>query len=320
MPNNSGKQLEYLIDEIRENTENENFAGEIGISEEEIIRHINDAIYRLHEKIIQQHPGVFIEEEVQNVTSGTDTYTVKDTAFLDNRIALVEYSHDGTDDNYVALEQASIRQRYPGVSGHPDFYIRQSSKIILSPVPTTNAAKLRISFTRRPKRMDKRRGDVKAVTLDSGTSTITSLEVNYVNGNLVDSGELSKYSYFCVVDKYGELKMDDVKLSSIDGSASYDATITPDSSHTYESGETIAVGDYVIAGRYGTTHFQFPESVERYVRAYAEWKILKRDSSMDSQEAFAELAEMERGIVASYAELTDDIRLIPDINNDVDWY
>lgn len=315
---NSGKFIDSIIDEIREETENESFTTEVGLTEEELVRHINDAVYRLHEKIIQQHPDVFIEEETQNVTSGTSEYTIKSNAFLNNRIALVEYSHDGTDDNYIPLEQVGLRRRFPGSTGHPDYYIRRADKIILVPEPTTSAAKIRISFTRRPRRMDKRRGQVKAVTLDSGTSTITNLEINYVNGSSVDSTELQKYSFFTVVDKFGDIQMDNIKLSSIDSSVSYDATLTEDSSHTYESGETIAVGDYVCAGRYATTHFQFPESVERYIRAYVSWKVLKRDSSIDSAEALEELAAMESGIVASYAELSDDIRLVPEINED-EW-
>lgn len=316
---NSGKFIDSLIDEIREQTENESFTDEVGLSEEEISRFINDAVYRLHEKIIQQHPDVFIEEEVQSVSSGVAEYNIKSNAFLNNRIAQVEYSHSGLSDDYVPLEPVSLRQRYPGATGHPYFYIRKSDKILLVPTPTDSNATVRISFTRRPMRLGKRRLQVKSVTLDSVTSTITTLEGNYVNGNTVDSTELQKYNFFTVVDKYGSIKMDNIQLSSLDSSANYDITVTPDSTFTYSSGESISVDDYIVAGRYASTHFQLPESVERYVRAYAEWKVLKRDSSVDSSEALQELAEMEAGIVASYAELSDDIRTIPDIADDESW-
>jgi hypothetical protein len=316
---NSGKFIDALIDEIREESENENFTTEVGITEEEIIRYVNDASYRLHEKIIQQHPDVFIGEEIQNVVSGTASYSIKATAFLNNRISQVEYSYNGSVNNYVVLDPVSIRQREQGITGTPQNYIRQSDRIILSPSPTDSNATIRISYTQRPKRIDKRRGIVKAVTLDSTTSTITNLEVNYVNGTAVDNAELIKYNLFSVVDKYGELQMDAIKLSSIDSSTSYDATLTDDSTFTYATGETITVGDYVCSGSYASTHFQLPESVERYVRAYAIWKVLKRDSSVDSAEAIQELSEMERGIIASYAELSDDIRTVPEINKNGEW-
>jgi len=316
---NSGKFIDSLIDEIREETENEGFSDEVGLSEEELIRHINDAVYRLHSKIIAQHPSVFIAEEEQDTTASVSTYDIKSTAFLGNRIAQVEYSHDGTSDNYYPLDMTSLRRRNPGSLGTPSHYIRKSSQIVLVPTPRNSSGKIRISFTKRPMRMDKRRAQVKAVTLDSGTSTITNLEVNYVNGTSVDNTELLKYSYFTVVDKYGAIKMDNIKLSSIDSSASYDATITPDSTHTYETGETITTNDYLCAGRYATTHLEFAESVERYLRAYANWKVLKRDSSVDSAEAMQELIAMEQGIIDSYAELTDDITFIPEINDDYGW-
>ena len=113
--------------------------------------------------------------------------------------------------------------------------------------------------------------------------------------------------------------MDNILLSSIDSSVSYAATLTPDSTHTYESGETIAVGDYVVSGAYTSTHPELGEEVERYLQSYAVWKVLKRDSSVDSTEAIQELGEIEADILASYADLGDDIQEIPVINNDDDF-
>ena len=81
----------------------------------------------------------------------------------------------------------------------------------------------------------------------------------------------------------------------------------------------LAVGDYVISGDYSTTHLEWMPEVERYLQAYVEYKILKRDSSVDSQEAFAELAEIESDILDSYAELSDDILEIPEINDTEEW-
>jgi len=59
--------------------------------------------------------------------------------------------------------------------------------------------------------------------------------------------------------------------------------------------------------------------VERYLIAYASWKILKRDSSIDSQEAMGELAQMESDIIEAYADVEDDITEIPVIDEDFDW-
>ena len=49
-------------------------------------------------------------------------------------------------------------------------------------------------------------------------------------------------------------------------------------------------------------------------------KILKRDSSVDSQEALQELSQIESDIIGSYADVESDIREIPIINDDEDYW
>ena len=91
--------------------------------------------------------------------------------------------------------------------------------------------------------------------------------------------------------------------------------------HTTDAGEssTIPAGAYIVGGKDTTTHSDLGIEVERYLIAYCAWKILKRDSSMDSTEAMQELQLMAQEIVKSYALITDDIQLIPDINSRDDW-
>jgi hypothetical protein len=53
--------------------------------------------------------------------------------------------------------------------------------------------------------------------------------------------------------------------------------------------------------------------------AYAAFKILKRDSSVDSAEAAQELSAMIQEIVSSYSLITDDVEFIPQLNSWEDW-
>lgn len=313
------KLIDYLIDDIRESTENETFDANTGLTEEEILKFINQAQYRLHSKIVSVHPQVFTEEEEFTVTANTESYTLNHNSFLGNKIIAVEFSSTGNTDDYYRLSRVSPHNRNTGFEGNPTSYFTRTGKIYLVGTPTSSTGKLRITFSRRIKTLDKRRGTVQAVTLDSGTSTITNLEVNYVNGTTVDSTELGKRTRVTVVDKYGNIKMKNILLSSISSSTSYDATLDIDSSFTYESGETIATGDYVVSGDYTTTHSELLPEVERYLQTYAEWKVLKRDSSVDSAEALQELLGLEQDIVDSYAEVSEDIVQIPDINDDESW-
>lgn len=313
------KLIDAIIDEARESTENETFDNEVGLSEEEIIKFVNQAVNRLHSKIVAQHPQVFVETTELSIVANQENYSIPaHKAFLKNKISQVEFSPTGNANDYYVLDATVLKNRDTGSDGDPTHYIRRGGEILLLPTPTSGNGKLRLTYIPKAKQLDKRRGLIKAVTTSG--SNITNLEVNYVNGSTVDLAQLSKNTRITVVNKYGEIKMENVLIEGATSSATYDATITVDSSFEFASGETIAVDDYIISGPFSTTHLQEevgPE-IERYVQAYVEYKILQRDSSVDSQEAFQILGEIEADVIASYAEISDDILMIPEINPD-DW-
>lgn len=315
------KFIDSIIDDVREDSENEEFNTNIGLSEETFIRYINEAISRLHGRIVSQHPQVFLSESEITLTNDTQEYDIPRKAFNNNAISQVEYSFDGSTDNYFPLQSQSLRNRFPNSNGDPDFYIRRAGKILLMPTPDSSSGKIRVTYIRKPIRLDKRRAQIKAVTTSG--SAITNLEVNYVNGAAVDSGELNKRTRFTVVDKYGNIKMDNVLLSTITTSTSYDATLTVDSSFTFESGETIVADDYIVSGEYTTTHLletDFDQALEDYIRQYCVLRIQQRDSSIDQKEAFAVIVEMEDQIIGNFKELSDDITRIPRTNHDEEWF
>ena len=49
---------------------------------------------------------------------------------------------------------------------------------------------------------------------------------------------------------------------------------------------------------------------------YLIWKLLKRDSSEDAADQAIELRSMEKHIIDGFADIDDDITLIPLINSD----
>jgi len=312
------KYIDAIIDEARESTENEEFSEVVGITEEEIVKFINQAQNRLHSKIVAQHPQVFIEDYIVSIVADQEAYSLPShKAFLKNKISSVEYSSSSLVADYSVLDPTVLKNRYSGSSSTPCNYIRRSGAILLVPVPNVSQGSLRLAYVTKLKRIDKRRGKVKAVT--TASSQITNLEITYPNSSTIDPAQLNKDTRFTVVDKYGTVKMENVLLSAISASASYDATLEVDSSFTYAATESIAVDDFIIPGAYSTTHLELGPEVERYIQLYVEYKILKRDSSADSQEAFQELAEIEDDIIAIYSEMNDDIITIPDINEGWDF-
>ena len=324
------KFVDSFIDEVREATENEEFDDTIGLTEEEILRYMNDAQYRLHAKIIAQHPSVFTEVEELTIVADQEAYNIPFKAHLGNRITMIEYSSTGNANDYYLLSTRRFRGRDTGADGHPCSYIRKDGQILLYPTPTTVGGKLRVTYIRRPKELDKRRWEILTLTGTGGDSnmTLTAGEtwkltgtngtafMQSVNSSAVDGSQLQRNSAITIVDKNGVIKADNVPVEDVSA-----GQLTISSTYTVDSNDSVAVGNYILSGPFSTTHIEFSPEVERYIRAYTEWKILKRDSSIDSSEAMGELAEMEADIIASYADVDgDDLITIPDLQEESEYF
>lgn len=307
------RSLDRLIDQVRKQTENEEFSQFTGIGDQEFIQYINDAQYNLQSLIVQQHPRVFIEEAVIDATGGQERYDLPSDTFLGNMVHNVEYSSTGSEEDYYVLEQDTLKYRSPGITGDPLKYIRISNQILLTPAPQSGG-KIRVNYVKRLRELDKRQAQiVKSAdqTISSANFTL-SLETSEFDTN---EESLKDHDFICIVDKEGRSLVKNIEISSV--SLNSLSCV----GHTLASGEsaTIPAGSYIVGGKDTTTHSELSIETERYLIAYAAWKILKRDSSVDSQEAEGELSRMAEEIVKSYAVITDDIQYIPQLNSWDDW-
>jgi len=317
------RYVSYLIDDVRQSTENEDFSETIGIKDAEFLRFLNDAQYRIQNLIVQQHPNIFVKDKTYSVVGSQEAYTLPNDAYMGNKVTNVEYSHQSTGlDYFYNLRPTVNMNRKSGTNSgfsynRPEHYIRRSNQILLVPVPTSSTGQLRLSYVQRLPKLDLRRGSVATVTLDSNNNTITTLTLD-VSTDTVDTTELSKWTRVSFVDAEGNVKMSNIQVDAVSGST---GEVTVNASFSYQDGETIEVGNYIVAGDYTTTHIQLDDMVERYLIAYATLKILQRDSNiMDLQTQQNILLEMESDIVSAYAEISDDITEIPDIiSYDDDW-
>lgn len=309
--------VDYLIEDVRISTENQEFSDTIGIQDSEFLRFLNNAQFRLQSLIVQQHPSVFLTEYEISCEKDKEVYDLPIASFMGNKVTQVEYSATADTNNYYPLRPTSLYNRNKDSEGDPDYYIRKAGKIILLPVPNSTTGLLRITYVRRVPKLDSRRGVIESVVLDTATNKITSLFLN-VASEVVDSDELAKWTRICVVDDEGNTQMQNIKFTAIDTST---GEVTVDPSFTYANGETIEAGAYVVAGSNSSTHCDLDDLVERYLIEYATAKILQRDSSIDLTSQMAILSEIENEIINSYAEISDDIMEIPVINDDnYDWY
>jgi hypothetical protein len=300
--------IDYLIEDVRAETENDDVTDSTGIKDSEFVRYLNEAQDRLHALIVKNHTKVFLKEKEVDAVRDQQEYSIPFDCHMNNMVSQVEYSSTSIEDDYYPLDLAPIANR-TSVSGSPSFYIRKSGAFLLSP-PPNEAGKIRITYVKKLPRLAKRAATIDSVTT-SGTS-ITSLILN-VSTDSIDSESLDKSPFFCVVDRKGNVKMSKIEFDSY-STATGEVTIT--SGFAFESGETIEVGDYIVSGQLSSTHSEFPDSVERYLKAYCAWKIFKRDSTVDFSEAQQELSEMENEIVDNYADISDDIIRIPEINTE----
>lgn len=308
--------VDRLIDQVRRQTENEDVTANTGITDAEFLQFLNDAQHRLQSVVTAVHPLVFVEEKEIDVNIDQESYSIPQDALMENKLVTVEYSPSGVLEDYYHLEPTRMKRRDTAVQGFPVTYIRRSGKILLQPRPQ-QGGKIRVNYVKRIWELDKRRGVVSVAVTDNSAKTITTLELDASSANpALDTSDLSEHDYICVVGKDGTMKMQNIPFDSIN-SATGVVTIT--SGFTFEEGESISAGDYIVGGKDTSTHTEFPQMCERYLIAYCAWKILKRDSSVDYQEQQAELLQMEEDITNSFADISDDIDYIPQLNHWSSW-
>lgn len=310
----STTRVDRLITHIRNITKNSSTNSAEDISDEEIIRFLNQAQNRIQSKIVEKDPMSFVKETTISSVNSQEEYNLPEDLMMDSRIVSVEYSTDGGNDTYYKLRPGLLKHRQTDLKGMPKFYIRRNkldtntASMILSPTPSSSSELLRVVYTKRIQDLDIRRGVVSDVT-DSGTQ-ITSLTLDVSGTPPIDDADLDNHDFICVVDKLGNIKMKNIQIDSVNTST---GVVTLSQSHTYESGESITVGDFIVGGKDTTTHSRLPKFIEEYLIEYASLKIMHRDSNSDLAEQFPLLSAMERDIVDKFAEPIDDVIFVEDL-------
>lgn len=303
------RAIERLINDSRASTENLSFSTDAGIQDDECLGYANDAQDRIFSLIIGTFPAMFQEEKTISVNAQTESVDIPNDAYFGIRIELVEFSRTGNARDYYQLDKGSIQERISSVVNEPSFYIRRSKNMLLQPL-STNGGTLRLTYVKAIPRLDKRRSKVSSVTL--GTDSISSLILDTAMLDSVDSTYMADLEYITIADKDGVVKMKNIPITDIALSTGI-VTVYP--GFTFESGETIIAGDYVFGGKNSCNISQLPDACERYLKAFMDWKLLKRDSSSDSIEQNAELKEIEMEIIQAVAVADEGVSTIPIIDS-----
>lgn len=305
------RRAEQLLTQIRRQSNNEAYGPNSGLSQQELLQYINDGLRDLQNTIVNEHDRAFITETFLDTVANQEFYALPDDMLDHGGIVSLEYSDSGLTPYYYKLDPLTPRERSSRVSASPSYYIRRANGILLRPIPSASVTNgLRLQYIKRLDKLNIRCGQVQSVTL--GVNTITNLTLNPASFN--DPTGFDEDDYLCIVDQDGNVKMRNIRFESINVGS---GVVTVSASYTFQPGETIAVGDYMVIGRNTSTNqLDIDETVENYLINYAVLRAQQSDSSGDFRESAEVLAQMKQQIVDSYAQMDDDFRSVPEINQD----
>lgn len=310
------RRVDFLITDIRRIGKNEaNPDGTVSITDEEILRYINDSQDRLQGLISSQHSTakIFIKEELVSAVANQDGYSLIGRCFYNKSIENIEFSATGNLSDYVLIKKLSNFNRDTNVSNYPDGYYTRFGKFYPVPVISVSQGTFRVMYEGTLDDIDKRRGKISAVTGLTSTG-FTSITLDST-ADETSTPNLSTIDYICINSPQGVVRAYNIPVSNYNTGTN---VLTPDT-FTFAAGESILVGDYVTFGKWSTTHAKGPDETERYYITYAAKCLLQKDSSNDLTDMKEQLENMEADITKSVKFQTGEIQNIPQVNEGEWW-
>lgn len=306
------RRLELLIEQARRESLNKEYSTTVGIPQEDFVSWADEASQRIFSEAEKQHPKYFLAEKIIDVVANQEAYDIPADCFL-SHIENVEYSIDGNQLNYYRLEQAKLPERISYPVGNPGYYIRRATQLLMVPAPTNASSKIRLTYVKKPYRLDIRRAQIQSVTASSTQVTALTLSAASL-ASLDPSGQLGKTNYLSVVDRDGNVKMSGLEYDSINTGNGL-VTITG-GAFTFASGESIAANDYVVAGEYTANKSSLPEFCERYLIEWMTFRALQRDGSQRAGSQKTLCDEILADSMSAFADIDHDVSVITILNTD----
>lgn len=317
------RRSKYLISDARRDTENAGVSNTTaGISDDAVLLSLNDAQNWIFSEIEKLNPVSFTEEVFIDVVAGTSAYAIPSDAYLDSDIVTVWYARTVGNTQYSRLQFKSAFERTTAPQrGTPSGYFVRKNQIILDPVPSNSTtAGIRLNYTRRPPRVDKRRAKVTAITISPSTAIISALTLDvtdfadYFPGETAFSSDFILVDdYFCLVGVDGAVKSRNIPISAI---SAITGVCTLGTHAPFSTGDiTAAVGDYLVAGPWSSSHSFLPYEAEPFLLHWSKSQIFEFDGNIQESESEKVRAQaMGQSVVSGWGRLFDDIEYVPIIN------
>ena len=283
------REITYLINDVREQTDNEDTNG---VSDKEIIRYFNDGVRAIQAMIFKNNPlsAYFQEPEVYPPANGSREYTLPSDCFGDNAVSMVEYSGNSSD-CWSVLDRVWPEDKFFG-------WFTRNKKVVISgdesrPMPEN----IRVWYFKRLPKFDKAWAKVDSIA----GQVVTLTEVD------TDFGKVDRYCSFVTAD--GAEKLPGLKIESYT-----DTTIT------FPAGVDVSglvAGDKLLMGANVSLTLDLPEEVESYLMDYVAKRIYGRNNyTTDTSKIEYFTEEGRANILAIFGDASQAILRTPITDTD----
>lgn len=308
------KRIEHLIKAARRNTENEQEGITDGIDQHDFVRYAHEANQLVRSKLIQAHSHKFIENVTMNAEPNQEFYETPENSFLNYNIVNIFFSINARPENMFLLQKRTSSERIP-IRGYPTQWYPAKGGFYANPIPQVQAGIFHINRVERQRQLSQRAATVSSNTYDAGTRVLSALTLaeHTPNGDM-STQRFDEDDYLTIIDASGNVKMQGIQYSAIDTGTG--VVTLEGGNYTAPEGSTIANGDYVVKGEFASSHSQLDFEAEPAVLAYMEYLVFKRDSSADSQEAYATFQEFLNDLIDNFSKDLQENYEVPIISSE----
>jgi hypothetical protein len=294
------KRIEFLVNDVRQSTDNMDTNA---VSTQEIITYFNDAQAEIQSTIFQTNPlaNIFTKTIFMDLVGEQGNYDLPSDIYAYNSLKLISrFSGDSAAsldlDDYYVMESILPEERrvFPG-------YWIEDNQLWINPTPTFGQQNaLRITYFKRLPLIAQRVGQISSFV--SGTSVTLAVGATDDLNTLDD--------YFCIVDKFGEIKAEGLNLNGYNNGSRVISTnsVIPG---------TITSSDFVVIGKLATTNIQLPDVCEPLLKDYVRSRIHTRNASSKEIRNQAEFTnEQKASVKAIFADNQKEILRAPVTDSD----
>lgn len=303
------RRLEELIDEARGLAYSEEYSFTEGWNDNVVANLFNLGLDKLYMAITEIDNPANIDEYLQDVVSGQQSYDIPIEVQMAIRIMDARFLWGTQAYEFITLRQGMIQDRLDYPINVPDTYCIRNGKILLSPTPNiTKSAALIINYQKRMRRLDVRRGRVASKVNFPFQVTLTFVAQSQKDANLRANAEsvLDKVDYICLVDRNGIPLVSAIPVFNYDFTtqtinADPDYIIPPINLALLDAAILANKQIYPVVGNYSSTNSELDSQCEDHLIEFVIRRLLRLQSNTsESQEQLMEEEKVLSRLVNAY--------------------